>query len=99
VSSSGVLTTVAGVGTVSTFSTAANGDGGPALSATLQYPSGLWVSSVSGNIFVGDSNNHKVRIIDVNSGLIGTVAGTGTGADTGDGGMATSADMNKPLAV
>ena len=93
VDASGQLTTVAGNGT-SGFS----GDGGPATSAQLNYPFGLFVDSF-GNIFFADSNNNRVREVVAATGNIQTVAGIGTAGLGGDGGPATSAQLNNPSGV
>jgi uncharacterized protein (TIGR03437 family) len=72
------------------------GDGGPATSAKLNYSLGVKVDS-SGRIFIADSSNNRVRV--VNGGVISTLAGTGTGGFSGDGGPAASAMLNYPWAV
>ncbi len=92
VDTSGIISTVAGNGTQG-FS----GDGGPATSASLNNPRGVFVD-VSGNIYIGDTNNHRIRKVDT-SGIINTVAGNGTFAFSGDGGPATSASLNVPFGV
>ena len=84
---SGIITTVAGNGTQG-FS----GDGGPATSAKLDTPTGVAVDA-SGNIFFADSSNHRIRKVDT-SGIITTVAGDGTQGFSGDGGSATSAQLD-----
>jgi uncharacterized protein (TIGR03437 family) len=92
ISPSGILTTVAGTG-----SAGFSGDGGLATSARLDMPRGVAVDGV-GNIFFCDSNTHRVRKIDA-SGTISTVAGNGTAAFSGDGGLATAASLNSPFDV
>jgi hypothetical protein len=67
----GIITTVAG-GTNSGFA----GDGGPATAALLNLPTGLAIDT-TGNIFVADSGNHRIRRIDAGTGYISTVAGNG----------------------
>jgi hypothetical protein len=88
---SGVITTIAGVGTAG-FS----GDGGAATAAQLDTPTGLALDS-SGNLFIADSHNQRIR--EVAGGIITTVAGTGTAGFAGDGGLATSAQLALPSAV
>ena len=83
------ITTVAGNGTQG-FS----GDGGPALSAQLNYPSGVAVDA-SGNIYFSDTN----RIRKISNGLITTIAGDGTSGFSGDGGSATSARLSLSVFV
>ena len=89
VSSSGVITTVAGIGTIG-FS----GDGGPATAAQLSYPSGAWPDG-AGNLYISDALNYRVRVIN-SAGIISTFAGTGAAAYGGDGGPATAAGINYP---
>ena len=89
----GVITTLAGNG-VSSFS----GDGGPATSAGLQSPLGLTVDA-SGNVFIADTNNHRVRHVAAGTGVITTLAGVGAAGFSGDGGPATSAALNRPLGL
>ena len=85
----GIITTVAGTG-----SAGFSGDGGPATKAMLDNPQDVAVDA-RGNVYVSDSNNHRVRMIDTH-GIITTVAGTGEVGSTGDGGPATKAQMNDP---
>ena len=92
VDTSGIITTVAGTGTG-----AYSGDEGPATSAEINVPQGVCVDN-SGNIYIADTLNHRIRKVDT-SGIITTVAGTGTGAYSGDEGPATSAEINVPQGV
>jgi uncharacterized protein (TIGR03437 family) len=87
VDTSGIITTLAGNGSANS-----SGDGGSATMAGL-YPVGLAADTV-GNLFIADGYNNRVR--EVKSGIINTVAGTGQGGSTGDGGVATSATLNDP---
>ena len=89
---SGNISTVAGNGTEGF-----GGDAGPATSAQLNYPNGVAVDS-SGNVFIADTSSHRVRKVDT-SGNISTVAGDGTFGFSGDGGPATSAQLNEPYSV
>lgn len=76
-----------------------SGDNGPATSASLDTPSGLFVDSFS-NIFIADSDNSVIReVVAVNSNSIQTVAGNGTAGYLGDGGSSSSAELNSPLGV
>jgi sugar lactone lactonase YvrE len=88
----GDISTVAG-----TESSGYSGDGGPATSAKLNRPFGVFVDE-TGRVFIADRNNHRIRMVDMN-GIISTVAGTDSGGDSGDGGPATSAELNFPLGV
>ena len=93
VDTNGKITTFAGTG-----SPAWSGDGDVATKARLNTPHGL-AFDASGNLYVVDRNNHVVRKIDTN-GIITTVAGTGGKAGfSGDGGAATSAQLNSPYDV
>ena len=75
------------------------GDNGPATSALLDSPSGVFLDSF-GNIFIADSDNAVIReIVAVNSNSIQTVAGNGTAGYQGDGGSSSSAELNQPLGV
>jgi trimeric autotransporter adhesin len=91
--STGIITTIAGTGT-----SGYSGDGGPATSAELNYPSGVAVDA-SGNIYIADNSNQRVRKVTAGTGIITTIAGTGTGGYSGDGGPATSAKLFTPNAV
>ena len=73
------------------------GDGGPATNAEFNGPAGVAVDSV-GNVYVTDSDNHRVRKIDAD-GVITTVAGTGEPGDGGDGGLAREAQLSDPRQV
>ncbi len=69
-----------------------------ATSAKLKKPHGVFVDSTN-NIYIADTNNHCIRKVDT-SGNISTVAGIGeTLGYSGDGGLATSATLNKPREV
>ncbi len=81
-----VMTTVAGTGVAGYF-----GDGGMASSAQLTYPEGVYIDG-TGNIYVADWGNYRVRKINT-SGLISTIAGTGIGSYSGDGGPALLAGV------
>src|SRR5207302_1455787 len=86
----GVINRVAGTGT-GDFS----GDGGAATAADLNNPDGLAVDGV-GDLFIGDTSNSRVREVAAGTGVMATVAGTGTGGFGGDGGAATQAALNGP---
>jgi sugar lactone lactonase YvrE len=92
VSSDKKLSVIAGTG-VCGYS----GDGGLAVSAQLNDPSGIAFDS-AGNLYFSDSNNHRIRRIDRN-GIITTVAGTGIGGYSGDGGPATQAQLEYPFGI
>ena len=89
----GVVTTFAGSGVAGY-----DGDGGPAIAAKMRKPSGLFMDSCD-NMYIGDEESHVVRRIDAVSGIITTIAGTGTSGFSGDGGPATAANLNRPAGV
>jgi sugar lactone lactonase YvrE len=91
VSTSGIITTIAGTGTAG-FS----GDGGQATSAQLNNPFDVAVDA-AGNVYIADGT-HRVRKVSV-SGMITTIAGTGSPGFSGDGGQATSAQLTAPQRV
>ncbi len=89
VTPSGAARTVAGTG-VAGFS----GDGGPAVKAELDRPSGLAVAP-NGDLYIADSGNNRIRMVSPN-GIITTIAGTGVAGFSGDGGPAVKAELNDP---
>ena len=91
----GNITTVAGLCDVQVrgFS----GDGGPAINARFNSPTGVAVDS-NGNYFIADYGNNRVRKVDTN-GIINTIAGNGTAGFSGDGGPATNASLNHPSGI
>src|SRR5207302_1588009 len=93
VAATGNIQTVAGNGTFG-FS----GDGGPAISAALSGPEGVFLDSC-GNLFIADTGNSRIRKVVAATGNIQTVAGNGTFGFSGDGGPATSATLNVPTDV
>ena len=52
-----------------------------------------------GNVYIADYNNHRIRKVTVSTGVITTIAGTGTGSYSGDNGPATSASLSSPRGV
>jgi len=90
---SGVIDTVAGDGRIGF-----NGDGGPATGTSLYSPLGVAVDA-SGNIFISDTFNQRIRRVDAATGLISTVAGTGVPGFNGDGGPATSSLIGNPVGI
>jgi sugar lactone lactonase YvrE len=94
VDTNGVITTVAGSGATGLDEGGYGGDGGPATKATFEFPVGLALDS-AGNLYVADHGNDVIRKID-SKGTITTVAGTGEGGYSGDGGQATKAELHGP---
>ena len=97
VDSSGTISTIAGSGEFGF-----GGDGGPAIDARLNYPSGVAVDG-AGNVYIADLGNQRIRKVD-STGTITTIAGSGEtgfggGGFGGDGGPATEAQLNYPRGV
>ncbi len=88
----GIITTIAGRG-----SFGSEGDGGPAVDAKLGQPEGVTLDG-AGNLYIADTRNDRIRMVDL-AGLITTVAGTGVAGFSGDGGLATSAQLRSPAGV
>ncbi len=74
-----------------------NGDGIPATQSLLFVPSGVAVDK-SGNVYISDWLNNRIRKVDT-SGIISTIAGTGTSGFSGDAGPGTSAELFEPSDV
>ena len=100
IAATGVITTIAGNGT-----SGYTGDNNPATSAELRNPSGIAVNPAGTVLYIGDSGNNVVRMVNLTTGIITTFAGNGSGSGTtgggytGDNGPATSAEMWSPSGV
>jgi sugar lactone lactonase YvrE len=92
INASGVITTFAGTGTAGS-----GGDGSPATGATLNFPVGVAIDT-SGNVYISDFNANVVRKVNT-SGIISTIAGTGTAGYNFDGVAATTAQLNAPTHI
>jgi uncharacterized protein YjdB len=92
VNTSGIVTTIAGTGVLGFF-----GDGFAATTAQFSNPSAVVVDH-AGNIYIGDQHNNRVRKINT-SGIINTIAGSGTGGYDGDGTAATARELNYPYGL
>ncbi|MFI9240396.1 SMP-30/gluconolactonase/LRE family protein [Streptomyces sp. NPDC053079] len=92
VTPSGIITTIAGDGQAGYIS-----DGGPAIATRLNTPWGLAVDR-SGNVYISDHGNHRVRKVTTN-GNITTVAGNGTAGYVSDGGPAIATRLQYPLGL
>ncbi len=92
IDTNGIITTFAGNGT-----TGFSGDGGLATAAQLNYPLGITFDN-SGNAFISDRNNNRIRKVNT-AGIITTIAGNGSPGFSGDGGAATSAEINGPWGI
>ena len=94
VDTNGIITTLAGSGSV--LSGSFSGDGSAPTSATLARPTSVSVDGM-GNVYIADTDNHRIR--QVSHGAIATIAGTGEQGYAGDGGALTSAVLNAPKAA
>src|SRR5208282_1277369 len=88
-----VITTVAGNGTFGY-----SGDGGLATNAELDEPYGIAVDA-AGDLFIADTFNSVIREVNASTHIITTVAGNGTPGYSGDGGLATNAELDLPTSV
>ena len=91
VDTNAVITTVVGIGGIY------RGDGGAATNAGIYDPNGV-VLDAKGKMFIADSQNNRIRMVDTN-GIITTVAGNGAQGYSGDSGAATNAMLNYPVSV
>ena len=89
----GIITTFAGNGTADYA-----GDGGQATDASLASPVDVDCDA-AGNVYICDRDNHAVRKVDVGTGVITTVAGSGNSGYEGDGGAATAARLYLPSGI
>jgi sugar lactone lactonase YvrE len=87
------MTTVAGNG-----EKGYRGDGGPATAASLNMPHELLFDR-AGNLFIAERDNHVIRKVDMKSGVVSTVAGTGAPGFSGDGGPGTRAQLRQPHSI
>jgi sugar lactone lactonase YvrE len=74
------------------------GDGKTAVQAQLNFPTAVAVDR-EGNLYIADTMNHRVRMVDSETGIISTLAGTGQARFYGDGGPAHQAALNEPAAL
>jgi outer membrane protein assembly factor BamB len=86
----GIIRTIAGTGQARY-----SGDGGPAVSASLQDPAALVIDGRD-RLYIADQSNNRVRAVDLRTGRISTIAGNGTAAYNGDGMPAADAALAGP---
>jgi len=98
----GIITTVAGSSPenaslmgIGVYQGGFAGDGGPATQALLNDPEDITLDR-AGNLYISDVFNYRIRRVDAHTGRIETIAGTGVRAFSGDGGLATKAEMTTP---
>jgi len=100
----GIISTVAGNGAPGDSNANLVGDGGPAISANLNAPSVL-VADASGNLYIADTFNHRIRKVNAATGIITTIAGSGYTASNGGGSYngdniaAIAAQLNYPYGI
>jgi len=103
IDTTGVITVVAGStpGMASTPGIDGLGDGGSATTAVLMKPSGLAVDVAGVHLYIADTNDNEVRVVDLTKKQITLLAGTpgAPGGFQGDGSLAASAELNAPKAV
>lgn len=75
-----------------------SGDGGAATDATLNMPHEIQFDA-AGHLYIAERDNHVVRKVDAKTRVISTFAGTGTRGFSGDGGPASTAQLNQPHSV
>ena len=85
----GDITTIAGGGA---------SDGGLATDAQLWQPAQV-ATDTAGNVYIADTNQHRVRKVNASSNIITTIAGTGVAGFSGDSGLATAAKLDGPNGV
>lgn len=89
----GIISTYAGTGATSFLY-----DNNAANTAALNAPASVAIDG-SGNIYIADKSNNRIRKVTASTGIITTIAGTGTAASSGDGGLATAAQVYTPLGI
>lgn len=93
ISAAGIISTFAGTGT-----SGYSGDGGLATAARLNAPEAVHLAP-TGDAYVADTGNHVIRKVQAGSQAISTIAGTGAAGFGGDGGAATSAQLDTPRGI
>lgn len=94
VDANGIITTVAGTGI-----DGSTGDGGQATAANLRWPVDVVVDEAHNLLYICDYMAQHIRKVDLSTGIITNVAGTGTNGYSGDGGLAVNASMAMPTEI
>jgi streptogramin lyase len=93
VAQDGIISTIAGNGAAGY-----SGDGGPAILASFNLPHEIRFDR-AGDLFIVDMSNHAIRKVNLKTGTISTLAGTGKPGYSGDGGPAAKAQFDKPHSI
>ncbi|KAL0487127.1 NHL repeat-containing protein [Acrasis kona] len=91
---SNIISTFAGNGTIGY-----NSDNIIATNAQLNRPIGIAVDNVNNLVYIVDSDNHRIRVVNRTSNIISTFAGTGVYGYNGDNIIATNAQLNRPIGI
>lgn len=83
---------------ISTVAGGGVGDGGSAINAPVASPESVFIDP-AGNLYIADRDNRRIRKVDVTTGIITTVAGTGVNSFSGDNGPAIDATLSRPAGV
>ena len=89
-STTGVIQTIAGNGTIGS-----TGDGGASIESTLNAPLGIAIDG-AGNLYISEMGSHRIRRIDIATGLIFSAVGSGIAGYNGDGILASKANLKMP---
>ncbi len=92
--STGITTTIAGTG-----EPGYSGDGGPAVRARFDFVMCITLNPTSDKIYIADLRNRRIRVVDLNSGIVTSVAGNGEKGQPKDGAAATASPLVDPRAV
>lgn len=84
---------------VTTVATSTLYDGSVGSSATCNTPRGLYLDSVNNLLYVADTGNNKIRVINLTTGIVNTVVGSGTAGDSPDTTLPAAMQINTPYAV
>jgi sugar lactone lactonase YvrE len=74
------------------------GDGGPAIEASLNLPHEIQFDA-AGHLYIAERDSHVIRKVDARTGILSTLAGTGTAGFSGDGGAASQAHLRQPHSI
>jgi hypothetical protein len=84
---------------VGTGTTGYSGDGGPVTSARINTTVGIVRDTTNNLLYLADELNHRVRKVDISTGIVTTFAGSSSSGSTGDSGLATAATLYQPSAL